>query len=129
MPAVLVVLVAALFLALSATAMAAPSYIGNVGTGSVKSTTATTMLITPSAPVAAGDAIIITVASDPLQTFEIWATDSQNNTYYPVASSVSSGNVRTHILAAYNVTALRTSDTITINHSALASNDGAFQRR
>ena len=66
------------------------------------------------------------MASDPLQTFEIWATDSQNNTYYPVAGSVSSGNVRTHILAAYNVTALATTDTITINHSALASNEGAF---
>ena len=86
--------------------LAAPSYVGNVGSGSVKSTTATTMVITPSATVAAGDAIIITIGTDPLQTLEIWVTDSQNNAYYPVACSVSSGNVRTHIFAAYDVTAL-----------------------
>ena len=102
------------------------SYMGNIGSGSIESTSATTMAITPSAAVAAGDAIIITVASDPLQTFEISATDTQNNTYYPVVSSVSMGNVRVHILVAYNVTALTTSDTITINHSALTANSGAF---
>ena len=102
------------------------TYIGDIGTATAKSTSATTLTITPTTGVTAGDDIILTIASDPLQTYEISVTDTQSNVYYLAANAVSNGNVRTYIFAAFNVNALSTSDTITITHSALSATSGAI---
>ncbi|NLX37047.1 MAG: hypothetical protein GXY68_10200 [Chloroflexi bacterium] len=89
------------------------AYIGDIGTATVKSS-GTTLTITTTAAVAAGDAIIVGYATDPDQNLAVGVTDSVGNTYEQAAMAVNYGNGRTYIFAAYNVTALPSGGTITI---------------
>jgi uncharacterized repeat protein (TIGR02543 family) len=100
------------------------SFIGSIGTATAN-TTGTTLVITPAASVTAGDDIIVTFASDPSQTYEISVSDNAGNTYYQVASSTSSGNLRSYIFAAYHVNALTTSNAITITHTSVVARAAA----
>lgn len=92
------------------------SYIGNAGAAQNR-TDGTSLAITTNAAVAAGDDILIAFAADPAANISS-VTDSAGNTYNNVADVTNSGNVRTIILAAYNVTALPIGSTITINHAS-----------
>jgi uncharacterized repeat protein (TIGR02543 family) len=100
------------------------SFIGNIGTATAN-TSGTSLAITPTSAVNAGDDIIITFASDPSQTYEISVSDNAGNTYYQVASSTSSGNLRAYIFAAYHVNALTTSNVITITHTSVTARAAA----
>ena len=100
------------------------SFIGNIGTATAN-TAGTSLAITPTSAVNAGDDIIITFSSDPSQTYEISVSDNAGNTYYQVASSTSSGNLRAYIFAAYHVNALTTSNVITITHTSVTARAAA----
>jgi uncharacterized repeat protein (TIGR02543 family) len=95
------------------------SYIGNIGTAQSK-TAGTSLAVTTNAAVAAGDDILVTFAADPAATVSS-VSDSAGNTYNNVVDITNSGNVRTIILAAYNVTALPSGSTITINHASVTA--------
>ena len=94
-------------------AAATITYVGDIGSNTSK-TSGTTLTVTTTAAVAAGDAIIVGYATDPSQNLSVTVTDSVGNTYEQVAMAVNYGNGRTYIFAAYGVTALPSGSTITI---------------
>lgn len=89
-------------------------FIGNIGSATSK-TSGATVAISTSAAVAAGDDIIIAYATDPNANVSFSLTDSAGNTYSQVGYAVNTGQLRTYIFAAYNVNALPSGSTITIN--------------
>ena len=89
------------------------TYIGNIGTATVKSS-GTSLVVTTNQAVAAGDAIIIGYATDPAQNLVVNVADSVGNTYQQGALAVNWGNGRAYIFVAYNVIALPSGGTITI---------------
>src|SRR5438874_739749 len=106
----------ALLLPLAASeARAVIGFVKNIGT-SASATTDTTIAVTvPAAGVAAGHSIILTLAMGDASG-GVTATDSKGNTYSLAADITNASNVRTVILAAHNVTAPVTRDTIPATH-------------
>src|SRR5207247_10537427 len=106
----------ALLLPLAASeARAVIGFVKNIGTNS-SATTGTTIAVTvPAAGVATGDSVILTLAMADARG-GVTATDSKGNTYSLAADITNASNVRTVILAAHNVTALVSGDTITVTH-------------
>ncbi len=90
------------------------TYIGDIGATTSK-TSGTSLVVNTTAPVTAGDAIIIAYATDPNANVSFSLTDSVGNTYTQVGYAVNTGQLRTYIFAAYNVNALPSGSTITIN--------------
>jgi hypothetical protein len=95
------------------------SYIGDVG-GAQSDVAGTSLAVTTTAAVAAGDDILVTFAADPAATVSS-VTDTAGNTYNQVIDVVNSGNVRTFIFAAYDVDALSGGSTITISHASVTA--------
>jgi hypothetical protein len=95
------------------------SYIGDLGSAQSK-TAGTSLAVTTNAAVAAGDDILVTFAADPVAAVSS-VTDSVGNTYENVVDITNSGNVRTMVSAAYNVTVLPKGSTITINHASVTA--------
>src|SRR5438093_3537610 len=106
----------ALLLPLAASeARAVIAFVKNIGTNA-SATTGTTIAVTvPAAGVATGDSVILTLAMADASG-GVTATDSKGNTYSLAADITYASNVRTVILAAHNVTALVSGDTITVTH-------------
>jgi uncharacterized repeat protein (TIGR02543 family) len=80
-------------------------YLGDVGSGSIKEESAD-LTITTDAPVAEGDAIIISYAIGPHPDLEVTVTDSVGNTYEQIELARSYEYGRSYIFATFNVTAL-----------------------
>src|SRR5438094_8620290 len=106
----------ALLLPLAASeARAVIGFVKNIGTNA-SATTGTTIAVTvPAAGVATGDSVILTLAMADASG-GVTAIDSKGNTYSLAADITNASNVRTVILAAHNVTALVSGDTITVTH-------------
>jgi len=114
---VLVILLCApvlFFTATGAPANAAITYVGDIGSA-ISKTSGNTLAITTTKSVAAGDDIIIAYATDPNQNLSFTLSDSAGNTYNQAAVSINSGQLRAYIFAAYNVNALPSGSTITID--------------
>jgi hypothetical protein len=97
------------------------SYVGDIGTNTIKDSNVTDLVVTTTAAVAAGDDIIIAYATDPNQDLTIAVSDSVGNKYQQAAMGISVGNLRAYIFAAYNVTALPSGSSITINQTVVCS--------
>ncbi len=96
------------------------AHIADIGSASNK-TTGTSLVITTTSAVTAGDDIIVAFATygDPDYTISI--TDSAGNTYEEVAQSICYEHGRTYIFAAYDVKALPSGSAITITHTSVAA--------
>jgi len=106
---------ALLFSLAASEARAVIAFVKNIGTNS-SATAGTTIAVTaPAAGVATGDSIILTLAMADASG-GVSATDAKGNTYSVAADVTNASNVRTVILAAHNVTALVSGDTITVTH-------------
>ena len=105
----------ALLLSLAAAeARAGIAFVKNIGTNASATTDTTIAVTVPAAGVATGDSVILTLAMADASG-GVTATDSKGNTY-SLAADITPSNVRTVILAAHNVTALVSGDTITVTH-------------
>src|SRR5262249_18664735 len=78
-------------------------------------TTGTTIAVTLTSGVAAGDSIILTLAMGPVSG-TVSASDSAGNSYVVNVDVTNASKVRTVILSAHNVSALTSGNTITITH-------------
>jgi uncharacterized repeat protein (TIGR02543 family) len=87
-------------------------YVGTIGSATSK-TSGTSLVITTTAAVAAGNAIIIAYASDPNSSLTVSVADAAGNTYTQTALTICYGKVRTYVFAAYNVNALPSGSAIT----------------
>jgi hypothetical protein len=96
------------------------THIGDIGTATIKDSSTVNLVVTTTAAVAAGDDIIIAYATDPSQDLTVTVSDGAN-TYQQVAMGISSGNMRTYIFAAYNVSALSSGSSITIKQTVFSS--------
>src|SRR5213595_1125941 len=106
----------ALLLSLAASeARAVIAFVKNIGTNSSATTDTTITVTVPAAGVATGHSVILTLAMADASG-GVTATDSKGNTYSLAADITNASNVRTVILAAHNVTALVSGDTITVTH-------------
>ncbi len=97
------------------------SYIGDIGTATIKDSGTTDLVITTTAGVVAGDDIIIAYATDPSQDLNITVSDTAGNKYQQAAMGISVGNVRTYVFAAYNATPLASGGKITIHQTVYSS--------
>ncbi len=88
-------------------------HIANIGSNTTK-TSGTSLTVTTTQAVAAGDTIVVGYATDPAQDLVVTVTDSAGNTYEQVALAVNWGNGRSYIFAAYDVDPLPSGGTITI---------------
>jgi hypothetical protein len=95
------------------------SYIGDIGRAQSK-VAGTSLVVTTNAGVTAGDDIMLTFAADPAATVSS-VVDSAGNTYNQVVEATNATNVKTTIFAAYNVIALSSGGTITINHASVTA--------
>ncbi|TMB21692.1 MAG: hypothetical protein E6J71_07790 [Deltaproteobacteria bacterium] len=111
---------AVLFGLAASEAVAAITFVKNIGTSSSETAGTTIAVTVPAAGVAAGDSIILTLAmGDASGT--VSANDSSGvNTYSVAADVTNASNVRTVILAAHNVTALASGNTITVTHPSVS---------
>src|SRR5438876_5027592 len=113
--AVATLAVALLFGLAASEARAVIAFVKNIGTSSSATTDTTIAVTVPAAGVATGDSVILTLAMADASG-GVTATDSKGNTYSLAADITNALNVRTVILAAHNVTALVSGDTITVTH-------------
>src|SRR5438132_986143 len=113
--AVATLAVALLFGLAASEARAVIAFVKNIGTNSSATTDTTIAVTVPAAGVATGDSVILTLAMADASG-GVTATDSKGNTYSLAADITNASNVRTVILAAHNVTALVSGDTITVTH-------------
>ncbi len=95
------------------------SYVGSIGAAD-SNTAGTSLAVTTDAAVAAGDDILVAFAADPAATVSS-VSDGSGNAYANVLDVTNTGNVRTMIFAAYNVTALPSGSVITINHASVTA--------
>src|SRR5438552_1199014 len=109
-----------LFTITASEARAGIAFVKNIGTSSSETAGTTIAVTVPAAGVAAGDSIILTLAmGDASGT--VSANDSSGvNTYSVAADVTNASNVRTVILAAHNVTALASGNTITVTHPSVS---------
>ncbi len=94
---------------------AALAHVGDIGAATIKNSSTADLVVTTTAAVAAGDDIVIAYATDPSQDLNITVTDSAGNKYQQAGMGISMGNLRTYVFAAYNVSALSSGSSITIN--------------
>src|SRR5437667_6237509 len=113
--AVATLALALLFSLAASEARAVIAFVKNIGTNSSATTDTTIAVTVPAAGVATGDSVILTLAMADASG-GVTATDSKGNTYSLAADITNASNVRTVILAAHNVTALVSGDTITVTH-------------
>ena len=113
--AVATLAVALLFGLAASEARAVIAFVKNIGTNSSATAGTTIAVAAPAAGVATGDSIILTLAMADASG-GVSATDAKGNTYSVAADVTNASNVRTVILAAHNVTALVSGDTITVTH-------------
>jgi len=99
----------------------AVSYVGEIGSATIKDSGTADLVITTSAAVAAGNAIVVAYACDASQDINLTVSDSAGNRYQQAGMAISQGNLRTYIFAAYDVTALPSGGTITINQAVYSS--------
>jgi len=97
------------------------SYLGDIGSNTIKNSSVADLVITTTAAVAGGDAIIIAYATDPSQDLNLTVSDAAGNKYQQAAMAIMVGSLRTYIFAAYNVTALPSGSTITITQTVYSS--------
>jgi hypothetical protein len=100
------------------------SYIGNIG-GNWSKTAGTSLVVTTTAAVTAGDDIVLVFAADEEGTVSS-VTDAAGNTYELAVQAINdqtgtAAGVRTHIYAAYNANALSSGSSITITHTSVTS--------
>src|SRR5262245_45077884 len=100
------------------TAQAAIALVQTVGTATGSSSGAT-LVVNVSGAVTAGNSVILSFTMDDLNG-AVGVTDTKGNTYVIDVDAVSNGQARTVVLSAHNVTALTTSDTITLTHPQTA---------
>ncbi len=98
------------------------SYIGDIGSATIKDSGPASLVVTTSTAVAAGDDIIIAYASDPTQDLNLSVTDPAGNKYQQAGLSISLNHIRTYIYASYNVTPLPAGSSITITQTVYSSN-------
>ncbi len=115
-----VILVLALIALAVAPASATVTHVKSIGTATSKSSGTTISVTVPAGGVAAGNSIILMLAMDQASGM-VTATDSAGNVYTADASASNSGDVRTVILAAHNVTALAPGQTITVTHPSVTA--------
>jgi hypothetical protein len=108
------------FFSLTDVSEGAISYVGDIGSATSK-TTGTSLVITTTGAVEAGNDIIIGFATygDPNYTISI--ADSAGNTYQETAQAVCYQHGRTYIFAAYNVNGLPGGSSITITHTSVSA--------
>lgn len=94
------------------------SYIGDIGSAQTKASNGVTLTVTTKDAVTTGDDIMLTFSSDPAGIVSS-VTDPAGNSYTKVLEVVNNRNVRTTIMAAYNVTTLPAGSVITINHASV----------
>jgi len=97
------------------------TYLGDIGSNTIKNSSEPELVVTTTAAVVAGDAIIIAYATDPSQDLNIAITDDAGNLYQQAAMAIGVGSLRTYIFAAYNVTALASGSSITITQTVYSS--------
>jgi uncharacterized repeat protein (TIGR01451 family) len=95
-------------------------YVGDIGSATSK-TPGETLVIVTTAAVAAGDDIIVALATNTVPTYTVSVSDSAGNTYEEAAQAVCYQRGRTFIFAAYNVNALPSGGSITITHTEVAA--------
>jgi hypothetical protein len=88
-------------------------YLGDIGTATNK-TSSTSLQLTTTSAVEAGDAIIIGCATDPYQDLGISVSDATGNNYEQAAISISYQHARVYIFAAYDVNPLSAGSNITV---------------
>src|SRR2546422_182019 len=113
--AVATLALALLFSLAASEARAVIAFVKNIGTNSSATTGTTIAVAAPAAGVATGDSIILTLAMADASG-GVSATDAKGDTYSVAAHVTNVSNVRTVILAAHNLTALVSGDTITVTH-------------
>ncbi|MGC1375846.1 MAG: metallophosphoesterase [Anaerolineales bacterium] len=79
------------------------TYVGDIGSGSIKNSANAVLTVTTTAAVATGQDIIVAYATDPSQNLAVAASDSAGNTYTQVGLATNTGQLRTYIFAAFNV--------------------------
>jgi hypothetical protein len=114
-------LLSILFMLTITVSISAQSYIGDIGSNTIKNSAVADLVVTTTAGVTAGDDIIIAYASDPSQDLNIAISDDVGNTYQQAAMAINVGNLRTYIFAAYNVNALSSSSHITITQTVYST--------
>jgi uncharacterized repeat protein (TIGR02543 family) len=97
------------------------SFVGDIGSNTIKNSSTADLVVTTTASVAAGDDIIIAYATDPSQDLTISVSDGAGNTYQQSAMGISVGSLRTYIFAACNVIALPSGSSITIHQTVVSS--------
>ena len=95
------------------------TYIGDIGSGMIKDSSNNNLVITTTAAVEAGDAIVIAYVSDPYQNVQISVADSAGNTYTQVALAINTGNARTYLFVDYGSEMLPSGSTITITQGGI----------
>lgn len=98
-----------------AEAEAAIAFVKNIGTNSDSGGTTSMAVTVPAAGVAAGNSVIITLATD-YTTNPVTCSDSRGNTYTINADRGYSSYARVVVCSAHNITALSSGDTITVNY-------------
>ncbi|MBM2825963.1 MAG: hypothetical protein HW403_27 [Dehalococcoidia bacterium] len=101
----------------------AVGFVKTIGTNTNKTTTTSIAVTVPAAGVAAGNSVIVTFAMDD-QTGTVSCADTQLNPYavdVDIGGGAGTGNVRTVICSAHNVTALVSTNTITVTHPSSAA--------
>ena len=96
------------------------AYLGDIGSSTSK-TTGTTLVITTDTAVAAGADVIVAFATYGDPDYTISVSDSAGNTYEEAAQAVCYTHGRTYIFAAYDVNAMPSGTTITINHTSVST--------
>lgn len=96
------------------------TFIGNIGTAQSK-TTGTTLVITTTAAVTAGDAIFVAFVADDTGSDIVSVTDQVGNAYTQIAFEENGGDIRSYVYANFNAIALPAGNTITITHASMTA--------
>ena len=112
LPTIMVLMLVGMLIG-SAPVFAAISYVGDIGTATIK-TDGNSLTVTTNQAVAAGDTIIVGYATDPAQNLVVTVIDSAGNTYEQAALAVNWANGRSYIFYAHAGNPLPSGGTITI---------------
>jgi hypothetical protein len=111
-------LIVTAFFALATPSQAAITKVKDVGTNTATASGTTLAVTVPAAGVAQGNSIIVTFAMAEA-TGTVGCTDTAGNIYTADIDASNNNNVRTVILAAHNVSALSSGNTITVTHPSI----------
>ncbi len=92
------------------------TYLGSLG-AAVSKTSGTDLVVNTTSLVNTGDDIIIVYISDPNSNLVLSVADQAGNSYDQVGMVINSGQLRTYVLAAYDVNSMPSGSTITITGS------------